>query len=60
MLDNVCLCHTSTLLYIHTIEYLYNLKEFVLNFNFFSSLDNLFSNKMEGKDGKLDINIDTV
>lgn len=40
MLDNVCLCHTSTLLYIHTIEYLYNLKEFVLNFKFFSFLDN--------------------
>lgn len=40
MLDNVCLCHTSTFLYIHTIEYLYNLKEFVLNFNFLSSLEN--------------------
>lgn len=26
--------------YMYTIEYLYNLKEFVLNFNFFSSLDN--------------------
>lgn len=40
MLGNVCLCHTSTLLYIHTIEYLYDLKEFVLNFNFLSSLKN--------------------
>lgn len=61
MLGNVCLCHTSTLLYIHTIEYLYNLKEnlcWILNF--FPLWTILFSNKMEGKDGKLDINIDTV